>query len=210
MASMSMATSWAIVTQPVAAEPADLGHAFALHGRSLYRYFALRTGGDAHRSDDLMQQLWLRAKRGAAGVPAEELEYWLRGVAKNLIREHWRGQARRRRHVPTVDSAVAMDLAASIAVEDLPIEYLERQEVRDQLVLAITELATVEQELLVRYYFEGQSLASLAVRLGNDRRWREQQQQAIAQRKPALVEDDRSELALAEKLERIVSGQDNF
>ena len=113
-----------------------------------------------------MQQLWLRAKRGAAGVPAEELEYWLRGVAKNLIREHWRGQARRRRYVPTVDSAVAMDLAASIAVEDLPIEYLERQEVRDQLVLAITELATVEQELLVRYYFEGQSLASLAVRLG--------------------------------------------
>ena len=166
MASTSMATSWTISAHSAAVELADLERAFALHGRSLYRYFALRTGGDAHRADDLMQQLWLQARRGAADVPPNQLEFWLRGVAKNLIREHWRKQARTQRHMPTVDSAVAMELAERIAVEDLPAEYLERQEVRDQLILAITELATVEQEVTVGYYFQGESCASLATRLG--------------------------------------------
>jgi len=164
MASTTVTTGWAMSATPAAIEHADLGRAFALHGRSLYRFFAVRTGGDTHRADDLMQKLWLRAKRNSAGIRAAELEYWLRSIARNLIREEWRRQVAARRHVPVVDTVVACELAEKLAIEDLPDEYLQRQEVRDQLILAVTELGTIEQEVIVGYYFQGESHACLAKR----------------------------------------------
>lgn len=166
MASTTITTGWVMSADSGAREQADLERVFSLHGHSLYRYFAVRVGGDTHRADDLMQKLWVRAKRNSAGVPATELEYWLRGIAKNLIREDWRKRAVARRRVPAVDPAVARELAERIAVEDLPDQYLQRQEVRGQLILAITELGTIDQEVIVRHYFQGESQASLANRLG--------------------------------------------
>jgi RNA polymerase sigma-70 factor (ECF subfamily) len=166
MASTTVTTGWMMSVRPAVQEQADLERVFALHGRSLYRYFAVRVGGDTHRADDLMQKLWVRAKHSSAGVHAAQLEYWLRGVARNLIREDWRKRAAARRRVPLVDPVVARELAEKIAAEDLPDEYLQRQEVRDQLILAITELGTIEQEVIVGYYFQGESQASLANRFG--------------------------------------------
>ena len=164
MASTTVTTGWVMSMTPAAEEHADLRRAFALHGRSLYRYFAVRTGGDTHRADDLMQKLWLRARRNSAGVRPSELEYWLRGIARNLIRETWRKRAAAKRRLPVVDTVVACELAEKIAAEDLPDEYLQRQEVRDQLILAITELGTIEQEVIVGHYFQGESHACLAKR----------------------------------------------
>ncbi|UCC29466.1 MAG: RNA polymerase sigma factor, partial [Phycisphaerales bacterium] len=160
----TVTTGWVMSVTPAVEEHADLRRAFALHGRSLYRYFAVRTGGDTHRADDLMQKLWLQGRRNLAGVRPSELEYWLRGIARNLIRENWRKQAAAKRHLPVVDIVVACELAQKIASEDLPDEYLQKQEVRDQLILAITELGTIEQEVIVGHYFQGESQACLAKR----------------------------------------------
>jgi len=166
MASTTVTTGWMMSVHPAVRRQADLERVFARHGRSLYRFFAVRVGGDRHRADDLMQKLWVRANHGSTAVHAAELEYWVRGIARNLIREDWRKRAAARRHVPMVDPVVARELAEKIAVEDLPDEYLQRQEVRDQLILAITELGTIEQEVIVGYYFQGESQASLASRFG--------------------------------------------
>jgi RNA polymerase sigma-70 factor (ECF subfamily) len=117
-----------------------------------------------------MQQLWLRAERGAASVPAGEIEFWLRAVARNVIRQHWRKRAARPRQVPLAEPALAAELAGRITNEDLPDEYLERREVQDQLVLAVTELTSEEQEIIVAHYFHGESPADLAARLGVSQR----------------------------------------
>jgi RNA polymerase sigma-70 factor (ECF subfamily) len=166
MASTSVTAGWLMSADSAADGETDLARAFARYGPSLHRYFAVRTGADAHEADDLMQRLWMRAKNGATSVPAGEIEYWLKAVAKNLIREHWRKQTAIPRHVPIADPGLAAELADRIADEQLPDECWQRREVRDQLILAVTELAGHEQEVIVGFYFQEASLASLAARLG--------------------------------------------
>jgi RNA polymerase sigma factor (sigma-70 family) len=149
--------------------PADdataMDAAFDRCSRALYRYVVVRVG-DAHLADDLMQQLWLQARNSRADVPKNELEFWLRSIARNLVRTHWRTQARRPASVPLPDPELAADLADRLVSEELPPELLERKEVQDQMLLAITELTADEQELIVEHYFHDRSHAQLADRLG--------------------------------------------
>lgn len=134
--------------------------------RGLYRYFAVRAGGDAHLADDLMQQLWLQVSRSRASIPRDEVDYWLIGIARNLIRAHWRKKKRRPEHVPIADPHLAAELSRRLVTETLPLRILEKREVRDQLLLALTELRSAEQELIVGHYFRGRSQAALAEELG--------------------------------------------
>ncbi len=150
-------------------EPGDSASAvqrtFERCGPSLFRYFAVRTGQDGHLVDDLMQQVWLQAHMHAADLRDGNPEPWLWRIAQNLLR----GQ--RRKPVPcSLEGAVAdPDLARILAerfdTENLPEEVLARKEVRDQLLLALTELSAEEQELLVGFYFEGRSHAELGEKL---------------------------------------------
>jgi DNA-directed RNA polymerase specialized sigma24 family protein len=64
-------------------------------GQAFCRYFAVRTRGDAHLVDDLMQQLWLRARLGADELRQANPEPWLWRIAQNLLREHRRRHANR-------------------------------------------------------------------------------------------------------------------
>ena len=113
------------------------------------RYFAVRTGGDVHLVDDLMQQLWLQARLRCDGLRQDDPEPWLWRIAQNLLRAHWR----RRGPSPTdriiADSVLARSLAARFDTEDLPVDELARQDVREQLLLALTELSSEAQEVLI-------------------------------------------------------------
>ncbi len=132
----------------------------------LYRYLVVRAGGDTHLADDLMQQLWLQATRHARNVPENELEFWLRGVAKNLIRAHWRKQSRQPTQVPLSNPNLAAELSEQLVSHELPVTMLEQQEIRDQLMLALTNLRGEEQELIIAHYFRGLSYAELASKTG--------------------------------------------
>ena len=166
MSSTSVTTSWLMSVRSAAEERRDLERAFARHGRSLYRYLAVRIGADAHEVDDLMQQLWIRAVRDGASVPSGEIEFWLRAVGKNLVRQYWRRRFSVPRQVPMPEPALAKELAERLADEALPDECWQHREVRDQLALAITELNSAEQEIIVAYYFHDMSQAALAANLG--------------------------------------------
>ena len=148
-------------------DPVDLAVVFDRCGAAFYRYFAVRTGGDVHLADDLMQQLWLHASRAATPTDSEnELEHWLFAIARNLIRAQWRTVRRRPDHVPIADPRLATELAGRLTHEELPADLLERREVRDQLLLAITELPTREQALIISHYFDDRSHAELAAETG--------------------------------------------
>lgn len=139
--------------------------AFDRCSRAIYRYIAVRVR-DAHLADDLMQQLWLQARTSGASVPDHEREFWLRGIAKNLVRTHWRRQARRPASRPLADPGLAAELAGRLGTKELPPETLERKEIRDQLLLAITELDSADQELIVEHYFHSRSQVELAAERG--------------------------------------------
>jgi RNA polymerase sigma factor (sigma-70 family) len=150
-----------------AAEPADVvQRAFERCGPALFRYLAVRTGQDGHLVDDLMQQLWLRARTHAAELREPNPEPWLWRIAQNLLREQWRKRAFLSLDAAAADPALARALAERLDTELLPDELLARKEARDQLLLALTELSSDEQELLVAFYFDGHSQAALAEKLG--------------------------------------------
>lgn len=131
----------------------------------LYRYVALRTGRDRELADEIMQQLWLQACKSARRIPPDEFEYWLRRVAKNLIADHWRKKIRRA-EVPIGNPKVARELAAKLDAERLPPDLIERQEILDQVALAVSALPNEEQDLIIRHYVEGCPFAEIAEHLG--------------------------------------------
>ena len=133
---------------------------------SLFRFFVVRTGGDEHLADDLMQQLWLQARGSRRSVPENELEYWLRAIARNLVRAHWRRIGQRPNHLSLGDPALAADLGRRMASEVIPDDVMHRAEVRQQLMLALTELSHDDQTILIAHYFHGKPHAELASLLG--------------------------------------------
>jgi RNA polymerase sigma-70 factor (ECF subfamily) len=122
----------------------------------------VRTGGDHHLVDDLMQQLWLRGRLKRGDLRAAEPEPWLWRIAQNLLREHRRKYANHLDRRVLADSSLARQLAKQFETEDMPLSMLERSEVRDQIMLALTELPNEEQSLLVERYFEGRSGREMA------------------------------------------------
>ena len=163
---MSSAVSrWALSGSAATDMTTGIEAAFDRCSTALYRYFVVRAGGDAGLADDLMQQLWLLAQN-LTPTPTDEIEFRLRAIAKNLIRTHWRTQARRPAHVPLAAPHLAAELAERLTRAELPVDVLERQEVRDQLLLALTELPAADQELIVAHYFLGQPHAELATTSG--------------------------------------------
>ncbi len=151
--------------RPRVTDAAAFERVFRACANSFYRYFAVRAG-DAHLADDLLQQLWLQARGKAAAIPPANLEYWLRAIARNLLLTHWRVKARRPGQTPLPDPDLAASLAERLVSEAIPAADLERREIRDQLLLAITELPAADQELIVGCYFENVPHAELAARLG--------------------------------------------
>lgn len=141
---------------------AELAEVFADTWDALYRYIAVRVGGNQALADDCMQQTCLEAARSKRLPAPDELELWLRGVARNVIRRHWRRARLAPKAMGIVDRDTARLIAEAMDRGPLPPEWLAQQEVRDHLLLAITELMAPEQNIIYRFYFAGESYQELA------------------------------------------------
>lgn len=139
---------------------ADVQAAFERCAGSLGRYFAVRVRDD-HLAEDLVQQVWVRARLGADRVQADNAEPWLWRIAQNVLREDRRRRGRQS-VVIGLDAACAAQLAEQFDTMDLPDELLARDEVRQHLLLALTALPAESQELLISFYFHGCTHAHLA------------------------------------------------
>ncbi len=159
------ASSLSVRYVELAAQPDALSREFQRCATALFRYFAIRVG-DSDAAGDLMQQLWLAAASSARRVPEPELEYWLRGIAAKLLASYWRSRKRRSALGAAPNAALAHELSQRLGREPLPDEWIERQDVRAQLLLALSELPADEQELIVEHYFHGREFADLARQLG--------------------------------------------
>jgi RNA polymerase sigma-70 factor (ECF subfamily) len=147
------------------AEP--LADALQRNAQGLWRFLLVRVGGDENLAEELMQELCLQAARTQASAgQAEYIDAWLFGVARNVLRRHWRTITRRRRNLPEVRVDVGTELSGMLDSTPLPNDYLERREVRQQVLLAITALPTDDQNLILQHYFDGKSQTDIADGLG--------------------------------------------
>jgi RNA polymerase sigma-70 factor (ECF subfamily) len=144
-----------------------LRRVFDRTGDALYRFILIRVHGDRHAADELLQQAChVAARHRRMPKDDSECEAWLRGIAKNLIRRHWRRNRKRRAHRSLEDVDVARQLAEDMEARPLPPDALIREETARQALLAVTSLPAAEQELVLAFYFEGRSQTDIAETLG--------------------------------------------
>jgi RNA polymerase sigma-70 factor (ECF subfamily) len=129
-------------------------HAAAEFIRERHRLSAF-VGGllrDAHAAEDLIQEVWVRlAAEVERGTQLNNQAGWCRGVASNLIRQHWDRQQSAK---VVADSAVLecfldrVEMAFTEVTEDAA-AWATRQQALDECVAALPDRS--RQMLTLRY-----------------------------------------------------------
>lgn len=143
-----------------------LQRVFRATGGSLHRFILLRVGGRHDLADDLLQQTCCVAA-GHRRMPDtdEACTAWLYGIARNVIRKHWR--ASRKRSETTIDpNASALKLVETMEAGPIRDDELTKDETATLLLSAINALPQADQQLVFDFYFDRRSQADLAKQLG--------------------------------------------
>jgi RNA polymerase sigma factor (sigma-70 family) len=121
-------------------------HEVAVHG-----FLARRAGGQV--ADDLLAEVWLRAFSGRAGYDTsrDDARPWLYGIARNVLRAHWRVTARQRRVVadglpddPWDEVIDRLDSAAGARALEPALRALPSAELEVLLLVAWEQLTPAE------------------------------------------------------------------
>jgi RNA polymerase sigma factor (sigma-70 family) len=115
-------------------------HEIAIHG-----YLARRAGQQA--ADDLLAEVWLRAfaARGGYDTCYGDARPWLYGIARNVLREHWRTS---RLDQPTVADDTVVDPWDGV---DQRLDSAERAKA---VARAVRALPVAEREMLLLVAWE--------------------------------------------------------
>jgi RNA polymerase sigma factor (sigma-70 family) len=146
-----------LVGRAVAGDPAAFVELLRRHDQAVHAYLARRSGRcDA---DDLLSEVWLRAFEGRAGYDGRwpDARPWLYGIARNVLRSHWRRLGR-------------PQLPADAASSDPWPEVDARIDAAAQLAALRRALAALAPDdrgvLLLLVTWEGMAPAEVAVALG--------------------------------------------
>ncbi|HZY83693.1 MAG TPA: sigma-70 family RNA polymerase sigma factor [Gemmataceae bacterium] len=122
----------------------------------LYAYALWRCGGLRDRADEAVQETWLTAVRRLRSFDPARGSFagWLRAIAANVLRNHFRRESRRRAAAP----AAARPEAQTAGPE---VERAER------VAAALAALPERYEAVLRAKYLDGQSVAAIAAAAGD-------------------------------------------
>jgi RNA polymerase sigma-70 factor (ECF subfamily) len=121
----------------------------------LYAYVLWRCAGLRDRADEVVQEAWLTAVRRLRSFDPGQGSFagWLRGIAANLLRNHFRREARRaRRTEPLAGGQFCTDPEAGA----------RRREEAERIARALGALPQRYEAALRAKYLEGRSVADIA------------------------------------------------
>lgn len=118
----------------------------------LYAYVLWRCGGLRDRTDEVVQETWLTAVRRlrAFDPSAGSFVAWLRGIAANVLRNHFRREKHRMQPLDKEPLATAE----------------EKQEQAERIAAALAALPAHYEAVLRMKYLEGRSVADIAAERG--------------------------------------------
>jgi RNA polymerase sigma factor (sigma-70 family) len=130
------------------------------HGQAIHAYLSRRGGRDA--ADDLLSEVFLRAyaARGQYDELWHDARPWLYGIARNVLREHWR------RAGGTGPAGVLLGLAAT---DDPWPDVDSRLDAAAQLSAlrsALAQLGSSDRDVLLLVTWEGLTPTEAALALG--------------------------------------------
>ena len=135
----------------------------AFYGDALphvYGYFLNRCGRDRATAEDLTQETFMAAIRGAqrdttitAPLP------WIMGFARHKLVDHWRAKQREERRLKAVESAEATQPDTEL----LPWDEVHGSE---RAAKALAEVPLAQRSALVLHHVDGLSVREIAEELG--------------------------------------------
>ena len=127
-------------------------HEVAIHG-----YLVRRAGRQA--ADDLLAEVWLRAfaARGRYDPESDDARPWLYGIARNVLREHWR--------TGSGDAPAALDESRVDPWDDID-DRLDSAARAKAAASAVRALPAAEREVLLLVAWEQLTPAEVAKVLG--------------------------------------------
>lgn len=127
------------------------------HQAALYAFIHSRTGGRTQDAEDVAQECWLTAVRRMRAFDPDRGAFgsWLRGIADNVLRNHWRRADRREAAPATPESAGVAAAGAELAAERA-----------ERIAGAMTRLPERYRAVIRAKYEEGLKVAEIATRWG--------------------------------------------
>ncbi len=143
--------------RPEPTDPGDFLDVFWRHGPAVHAYLARRTG--RQHADDLLGEVWLRAFRSRANYDHRfpDALPWLYGIARNVLRAHWRRAER--------SDGTDVEGIASDPWPDTD-RRLDAGALRETLRHILATLSDDEREVLLLVTWEQLTPAEVAVTLG--------------------------------------------
>jgi RNA polymerase sigma-70 factor (ECF subfamily) len=120
----------------------------------LYAYVLWRCAGLRDRADEVTQETWLTAVRRlhAFDPAAGSFLAWLRGIAANVLRNHFRQEKQRTRRTQPLETE--------------PPAIEETREQAERITLALASLPAHYETVLRMKYLEGRGVADIADEFG--------------------------------------------
>ena len=147
--------------------PSQLERVFGRTADALYRFILVRVMGRRDVADDLLQQTCcIVAQRCRKFAADDDCEAWMRGIARNLIKLHWRQAKRTNGWVDLDDAEQSRQLLGRLESQALPEAELVQEETVARLFHAVTALPAADQKLIFDFYFGGRSQNEVSGDLG--------------------------------------------
>jgi len=126
----------------------------------LYTFVYFRTGRDAHRTDEIVQECWMTAVRRIRSFDPERGSFlaWMQGIAENVLRN------KRRRWLRLSRTEVPLEGQTGVLVN--PKDAVRRLALAEQVGLALSSLPPAHREVLEAKYGEGATVAEIAALRG--------------------------------------------
>jgi RNA polymerase sigma-70 factor (ECF subfamily) len=125
----------------------------------LYQYVLWRCGGRRDWADDIVQETWLTAVRRIRRFAPREGNFlsWLRGIAANVLRNHFRRQKTRKKTIGPICLK-----GPEGAAHKLDLSPFSANEKAEKIAAVLDALADRHEAVLRAKYLDGLSVAEIA------------------------------------------------